>query len=64
MVYRGGLLNVVPLDGVPGQDEEDLFPFVEDPRRVLPDNSRQNSLWQTASVIIILPGIGQNDSDH
>ena len=55
---------MVPLDGVPGQDEEDLFPFVEDPRRVLPDNSRQNSLWQTASVIIILPEIGQNDSDH
>ena len=48
---------MVPLDGVPGQDQEDLFPFVENARRVLPDDPRQNSLWQTTSVIIILPEI-------
>ena len=32
MVNGGGLLYVVPLDGVPGEDEEDLLPLIEDPR--------------------------------
>ena len=31
MVDGGCLLNVVPLESVPGQDEEDLFPFVKNP---------------------------------
>ena len=50
MVYRGGFLYVVPLEGVPRQDEEHLLPLVEDPRRVVPDDSGQDGLWQTASV--------------
>ena len=31
MVNGGGLLYVVPLESVPGQDEEHLLPLVENP---------------------------------
>ena len=31
MVNGRCLLYVVPLESVPGEDEEDLFPFVENP---------------------------------